>query len=88
MSFSKIFYIVLCVGVLAGCGVKTKIEDLSGPKKVVAPNSNPNSIKVSGGAAQLQGSNVALEYSIGFKDRELEGANVDATISISTSRPQ
>lgn len=88
MRPSKSLFLILCTVLVAGCGVKTKIEDLPGPKKVVVPNSNPNSIKISGGAAQLQGSNVALEYSIGFKDRVLEGSTVDATISISTNRPQ
>lgn len=87
-NVSRAIFLTVIFSLSVGCGVKTKIEDLPGPKKVVTPNSNPNSIKISNSAAELQGANVSLDYSIGFKDRVMAGTNVEATISISTNRPQ
>lgn len=80
---------LLALGFLAsGCSLKTSVEDLR-PIAPLKSTDNPYAIKVSGGARQdLSGPNVSLDVSVGFKDRLVEGNNVDVQLSISTNRPE
>ena len=84
----KLGAIILLGFILSGCSLKTSVEDLR-PMAPLKSTDNPFGIKVSGGSRQnMNGSNVDLEVSIGFKDRTVSGTNVDAQISISTHRPE
>ena len=83
-----LFWALLFVSTLVtGCSIKTSIEDLN-PMRPSKSTDNPYGIKISGGSRQqMNGSNVDLDVSIGFRDRLVEGTNVDVQMTISGHRP-
>lgn len=50
--------------------------------------SNPNGMKISGGAQLGVGTQVKSRYSISYKDREMKGTQVKAKVTLSGHRPE